>query len=106
MVELVRGGQLFDSFAADYDRFSRLEPPRVANWLLTQLPAHAGRALDAGCGSGRHTQALAERFDEIIGIDISAPLRCELSWRAIYEPWLCRWPRLGKEKPRGCCAGS
>ncbi len=74
MVEHVRGGQLFDSFAADYDRFSRLEPPRIANWLLTQLPAHAGRALDAGCGSGRHTSALAAHFDKVIGIDISAPL--------------------------------
>jgi len=74
MVELVRDGQSFDSFAADYDRFSRLEPPCLATWLLTQLPAHGGRALDAGCGSGRHTQALAERFDEVIGVDISAPL--------------------------------
>src|SRR5256885_11185034 len=52
----------------------RLEQPHVLNWLLTQLPAHAGRALDAGCGSGRHAQALAMQFDEVIGIDISAPL--------------------------------
>src|SRR6266699_5721266 len=74
MVELVRDGQSFDSFAAGYDRFSRLELPCLATWLLTQLPAHGGRALDAGCGSGRHTQALAERFDEVIGVDISAPL--------------------------------
>jgi SAM-dependent methyltransferase len=74
MVEHVRGGQSFDSFAADYDRFSRLEPPRVANWLLTQLPAHGGRVLDAGCGSGRLTHMLAAHFDEVIGVDISAPL--------------------------------
>jgi len=66
--------QSFDRFAADYDRFAALEPPRRLHWLFTQLPGHAGRALDAGCGSGRLTQALAERFDEIIGIDISAPL--------------------------------
>ena len=51
-----------------------LEPPRRLHWLLTQLPGHAGRALDAGCGSGRHTQALAGRFDEVIGVDISAAL--------------------------------
>ena len=74
MVEHVRDGQSFDSFAADYDRFSRLEPPCVATWLVTQLPAHGGRALDAGCGSGRHTPALAAHFDQVIGIDISAPL--------------------------------
>ena len=66
--------QSFDGFASDYDRFSRLEQPGVLNWLLSRVPAHAGRALDAGCGSGRHTQALARQFNEVIGIDISAPL--------------------------------
>ena len=74
MVEHVRGGQSFDPFAADYDRFSRLEPPRVTNWLRTQLPAHGGRALDAGCGSGRHTQQLAMHYDQVIGVDISTAL--------------------------------
>jgi SAM-dependent methyltransferase len=74
MVDHVRGGPSFDPFAADYDRFSRLEPPHVLNWLLTQLPNTASRALDAGCGAGRHTQALAAHVDEVIGIDISAPL--------------------------------
>ena len=68
------GAQSFDRFAAGYDRFSRLEQPRVLNWLLTQLPAHAGRALDAGCGSGRHTARLTERFDDVVGVDISPPL--------------------------------
>jgi ubiquinone/menaquinone biosynthesis C-methylase UbiE len=29
------------------------------------------RALDFGCGAGRLTQALADRFDEVIGVDIS-----------------------------------
>jgi SAM-dependent methyltransferase len=70
----VAGSQSFDRFAAGYDRFSRLEQPRVLNWLLTQLPAHGGRALDAGCGSGRHTALLAERFDDVVGVDISEPL--------------------------------
>ena len=66
--------QSFDGFAGDYDRFARLEPQGVLNWLLTQLPAHGGRALDAGCGSGRHTRALAEHFDDVVGVDISEPL--------------------------------
>jgi SAM-dependent methyltransferase len=30
--------------------------------------------LDAGCGSGRHTLALADRFEEVVGIDLSQPL--------------------------------
>src|SRR3989442_6444762 len=70
----VRDSQSFDRFAADYDRFATLEPPRILQWLITQLPDHAGRALDAGCGSGRHAKLLLGHFDEVIGIDISAPL--------------------------------
>jgi ubiquinone/menaquinone biosynthesis C-methylase UbiE len=33
-----------------------------------------GRALDFGCGVGRLTQALALRFAEVDGVDISAPM--------------------------------
>jgi SAM-dependent methyltransferase len=66
--------QSFDGFAADYDRFARLSPGTLLDWLLLQLPTHGQRALDAGCGSGRHATVLAERFDQVIGIDISEPL--------------------------------
>lgn len=33
-----------------------------------------GRALDFGCGVGRLTRALAERFDEVDGVDISGAM--------------------------------
>jgi SAM-dependent methyltransferase len=66
--------QSFDGFAEDYDRSARLSPGTLLDWLLTQLPKHGSRALDAGCGSGRHATALAERFDQVVGIDISEPL--------------------------------
>ena len=33
-----------------------------------------GRALDFGCGVGRLTQALANHFDEVVGIDISSSM--------------------------------
>jgi SAM-dependent methyltransferase len=44
--------------------------------LLTRLPSmgisvHPGVALDFGCGLGRLTQALCERFGRVYGIDIS-----------------------------------
>lgn len=40
---------------------------------LQQLGVHprSGRALDFGCGVGRLTQALAEHFDEVTGVDIA-----------------------------------
>lgn len=33
-----------------------------------------GRALDFGCGAGRLSNALARRFDEVVGVDIAAPV--------------------------------
>jgi SAM-dependent methyltransferase len=35
------------------------------------LPRQRRRALDFGCGVGRVTRALAERFDDVLGLDIS-----------------------------------
>src|SRR6476619_7690763 len=39
----------------------------------TQLgrPAQRSRAFDFGCGVGRLTRALAQRFDETVGVDVS-----------------------------------
>ena len=37
-------------------------------------PLATGRALDFGCGVGRLTQALAEHFDEVVGVDISSSM--------------------------------
>lgn len=71
---LLTDPQSFDGFAAEYDRSARLSPVTLLEWLLAQLPKHGSRALDAGCGSGRHAVALAERFDQVVGIDISEPL--------------------------------
>ena len=38
------------------------------------IEAKRGRALDFGCGVGRLTQALAERFDAVHGVDIAASM--------------------------------
>jgi SAM-dependent methyltransferase len=64
----------FDRFAADYHRFAGLEPPTLLDWVLALPLPNGRRALDAGCGSGRHTLALADRFDEVVGLDVSQPL--------------------------------
>ena len=47
---------------------------------LGELRVHLGSiyALDFGCGVGRHTQALAELFDHVVGVDV-APSMLELA---------------------------
>jgi len=60
----------------DLDEFFETGEADVAQILATadQLgrPARRERALDFGCGVGRLTRALARRFDEAVGVDVSA----------------------------------
>jgi SAM-dependent methyltransferase len=67
--------QSFDRTAADYDRLGDLsENESIRNWLASVLPRGGGRALDLGCGSGRHAVLLAERFTHVDAIDLSPPM--------------------------------
>jgi nickel-type superoxide dismutase maturation protease len=66
----------FDRFAAGYERLSRSDPPTIREWLARRLPERGERALDAGCGAGRHTEVLAERFDSVTAVDVSGKLIC------------------------------
>jgi ubiquinone/menaquinone biosynthesis C-methylase UbiE len=66
--------QSFDPFAADYDRFAGLESPKLMHWVTAHLPPQGRRALDVGCGSGRYSLVLAERFHSVVAIDISEAL--------------------------------
>ncbi|UGQ12875.1 methyltransferase domain-containing protein [Yinghuangia sp. ASG 101] len=66
----------FDSFAGDYDRYCDLHDP-LGEWLgarLTELALGGARALDAGCGSGRHAQFLADSYREVVAADLSPAL--------------------------------
>jgi SAM-dependent methyltransferase len=69
-----RDPQAFDAFAEAYDRFCSLTDRPVWPWLTDLGVAGGGRALDAGCGSGRRTLELAGHFDEVVGIDVSVEL--------------------------------
>jgi SAM-dependent methyltransferase len=56
--------ELLQRFAADTDCIYR-------NWLERHVPLDGGRAVDLGCGSGRFIDLLADRYDDVLAIDIS-----------------------------------
>jgi ubiquinone/menaquinone biosynthesis C-methylase UbiE len=58
---------------AAFLRTGREEVNRVLDGL-PRPPAGQQTALDFGCGVGRLSQALAEHFERVIGIDVSAPM--------------------------------
>ena len=62
---------LLDEFLATGER----DAERALDWADAHgLPRGRTRALDFGCGVGRITLALARRFDEVVGIDISSTM--------------------------------
>lgn len=70
----LRDPQSFDHLPDRYDRFAELVAADLHGWLLQHLPPGGRRALDAGCGTGVHTGMLADRFDEVLAIDLSNPM--------------------------------
>ncbi|WP_371400416.1 class I SAM-dependent methyltransferase [Kribbella sp. NBC_00662] len=66
--------QSFDHLAERYDRLGELTEDAVADWLPTVLPERRRRAIDLGCGAGRHAIVLAEYFDQVDAIDLSGPM--------------------------------
>lgn len=68
------GRPYLDDLAELYDRFIRVmdlpnNPGRA--WLMAELPG-GGRAIDLGCGNGRTCRMVADRYDEVVGIDVSS----------------------------------
>jgi SAM-dependent methyltransferase len=65
----------------DVDAFLQTGEDEVAGLLARArelgVPAAFGRALDFGCGAGRLTRALAARFGECVGVDISEAMAAE-----------------------------
>jgi SAM-dependent methyltransferase len=57
-----------DSFFALGERFAQLLVDPALGGV------NRGTALDHGCGLGRITRALAQRFDEVVGVDVSTEM--------------------------------
>lgn len=73
--------QVFDGLASRFEAFADLWDglsDQFTDWLNTSLPdppaRTGGRVLDLGCGYGRHTVRLAERYDQVVGVDVSAEM--------------------------------
>ena len=66
--------QSFDHLPLVFDRFAELVGSPLTDYLTRCLPEHGGRALDLGCGSGQHAALLAERYNEVLAVDLSEPM--------------------------------
>lgn len=68
--------KFFDDLAGVYDRFTQsMDAPEA--WLNRWLDGHLGtgrRALDVGCGTGRYAVKLADRYDDVVGVDAAAAM--------------------------------
>ncbi|CRZ19058.1 class I SAM-dependent methyltransferase [Mycolicibacterium neworleansense] len=50
-------------------------------WILTNLPAHRGTAIDVGCGQGALVARLAARFTQVHGTDVDEDMRTQAARR-------------------------
>lgn len=64
----------FEQLAAHYARLAELGGTETRGWLFLRLPARAGRVVDLGCGTGPYTTLLAERFSEVLAVDVSGAM--------------------------------
>jgi ubiquinone/menaquinone biosynthesis C-methylase UbiE len=65
----------FDELAEVFDRFVALAGGSLDDYLTTVLPTEGGqRAVDLGCGTGRHAMLLAGRYQQVLAVDVSAPM--------------------------------
>lgn len=65
---------MFDSLAQVYAPFAEITHAAYRPWVERVVPARGGRAIELGCGSGQFLGLLAERFDEVVAVDMSAAM--------------------------------
>jgi SAM-dependent methyltransferase len=69
-----RPARSFDQLAVSFDRFAELAGGPLDAYLESVLPDRGERAVDLGCGTGRHAAMLASRYHQVLAVDIAAPM--------------------------------
>jgi SAM-dependent methyltransferase len=65
----------FDELPEVFDRFVELVGGSLDDYLTTVLPLDGGqRAVDLGCGTGRHAMLLAGHYQQVLAVDVSAAM--------------------------------
>lgn len=64
--------EVYDRIAEHFAATRATPWPEVASFLADRGPV--ARAVDVGCGNGRHSELLAERADRVVGVDASGEL--------------------------------
>ena len=65
----------FDEIAVHFDRFAELVGGPLDDFLKSMLPPAGGqRAVDLGCGTGRHAALLSAHYRQVLAVDISEPM--------------------------------
>ena len=82
---------LFDDYAAKFDK-SLVEklgyrvPALLSEMIERQMPDHPFKlCVDLGCGTGLMAQALGNKADQYIGIDLSAAMLAKAQDKELYE---------------------
>src|SRR5918999_67103 len=76
---------LFNPIAALYERYAEVNADLYRPYLASALPAAGERAADLGCGSGRFTGLLADRYAHVLAVDI-AEREIEIAMRKRTRP--------------------
>ncbi len=75
---------VYDRIATHFAQTREYAWPEVESFVSDELDRRDGldRALDLGCGNGRHAQLLGEHGAEVVGLDVSRGLLAEARQRA------------------------
>jgi len=75
---------VYDRIADHFAKTREYAWPEVESFISDEVDrcGSLNRALDLGCGNGRHAQALAEAGAEVVGLDVSRGLLAEARQRA------------------------